>query len=218
MKYDIALEDVQKKFGDQAVLRGINVRFEQGRIHGIIGRNGSGKTVLLKCIAGFIQNYTGRITIGGIDRKKLKMDQLRIGAIIEAPGFVPGYGGYANLKFFAEISGKAKRDEIIKVLQKVGLDPSLRKAVEKYSMGMRQRLGIAQAILEDPPLLLLDEPMNGLDNAGVQDMRALFRSLQEAGKTILLSSHNPLDIEALCDTVYEIDAGNLTCIRADPAP
>ena len=132
-----------------------------------------------------------------------------IGAIIEAPGFLPNYSGYKNLRFLANIRRKIGKEEILNVLKTVGLDPESRKHVGKYSLGMRQCLGIAQAIMEDLEILILDEPMNGLDNAGVQDIRALLLELKAQGKTILLASHNHEDIVALCDTVHEMDGGVL---------
>ena len=213
MNYDIQLNKAQKRFGDKVIFREVSARFDGGQIHGIIGRNGSGKTVLLKCIAGFIQDYTGQITIGGVERKKIRIDQIPIGAIIEAPGFVSGYSGFQNLKFLADVRGRIGAEAIRAAMETVGLDPKSRKHVEKYSMGMRQRLGIAQALMEDPPLLLLDEPMNGLDNKGVKEMRQVFKQQRGLGKTILMSSHNPQDIEELCDTVYEMDGGVLSRIR-----
>ena len=132
-----------------------------------------------------------------------------IGAIIEAPGFLPNYSGYKNLRFLANIRRKIGKEEILNVLKTVGLDPESRKHVSKYSLGMRQRLGIAQAIMENPDILILDEPMNGLDNTGVQDIRTLLLELKAQGKTILLASHNREDISVLCDTVHEMDGGRL---------
>ena len=198
------------QFGNFTALKDVNISFERNKIHGIVGRNGSGKTVLFKCICGLINNYTGSITINGLDRKKLKTEKMGIGMIIESPGFVNGYSGYRNLRFLADIRHTIGKAEICKAITMVGLDPASRKHVEKYSLGMRQRLGIAQAIMESPEILILDEPMNGLDNNGVNDMRMLFKQLCNQGKTLILASHNPLDIEALCDTVCEMDAGVLT--------
>ena len=212
MGCEILLEKVNKKYGSQTVLCDVSARFEPGKIYGIIGRNGSGKTVLLKCIAGFIQDYSGRITIDGTDRKKIPIDSLLIGAIIETPGFVRGYSGFQNLKFLANVRHRIQNDAIRAAMESVGLDPKSRKHVNKYSMGMRQRLGIAQALMENPPLFLLDEPMNGLDNQGVREIRELFKQLRAQGNTLLMASHNPLDIEELCDKVYEMDQGRLAPI------
>lgn len=205
----IEVQNVVKRFRDQVVLKNVSISFEKGQIHGIVGRNGSGKTVLFKCICGLMHPEEGVILVNG-KRVGRDVDMPEdIGAIIEAPGFLPNYSGYKNLRFLANIRRKIGKEEILNVLKTVGLDPESRKHVGKYSLGMRQRLGIAQAIMEDPEILILDEPMNGLDNAGVQDIRALLLELKAQGKTILLASHNHEDIAALCDTVHEMDGGVL---------
>ena len=209
MKNCIEVQNVVKRFRDQVVLKNVSISFEKGKIHGIVGRNGSGKTVLFKCICGLMHPEEGVILVNG-KRVGRDVDMPEdIGAIIEAPGFLPNYSGYKNLRFLANIRRKIGKEEILNVLKTVGLDPESRKHVGKYSLGMRQRLGIAQAIMEDPEILILDEPMNGLDNAGVQDIRALLLELEAQGKTILLASHNHEDIAALCDTVHEMDGGVL---------
>ena len=209
METCIEVQNVVKRFRDQVVLKNVSISFEKGKIHGIVGRNGSGKTVLFKCICGLMHPEEGVILVNG-KRVGRDVDMPEdIGAIIEAPGFLPNYSGYKNLRFLANIRRKIGKEEILNVLKTVGLDPESRKHVGKYSLGMRQRLGIAQAIMEDPEILLLDEPMNGLDNAGVQDIRALLLELKAQGKTILLASHNHEDIAALCDTVHEMDGGVL---------
>ena len=209
MENCIEVQNVVKRFRDQVVLKNVSISFEKGRIHGIVGRNGSGKTVLFKCICGLMHPEEGVILVNG-KRVGRDVDMPEdIGAIIEAPGFLPNYSGYKNLRFLANIRRKIGKEEILNVLKTVGLDSESRKHVGKYSLGMRQRLGIAQAIMEDPEILILDEPMNGLDNAGVQDIRALLLELKAQGKTILLASHNHEDIAALCDTVHEMDGGVL---------
>ena len=209
METCIEVQNVVKRFRDQVVLKNVSISFEKGRIHGIVGRNGSGKTVLFKCICGLMHPEEGVILVNG-KRVGRDVDMPEdIGAIIEAPGFLPNYSGYKNLRFLANIRRKIGKEEILNVLKTVELDPESRKHVGKYSLGMRQRLGIAQAIMEDPEILILDEPMNGLDNAGVQDIRALLLELKAQGKTILLASHNHEDIAALCDTVHEMDGGVL---------
>ena len=209
METCIEVQNAVKRFRDQVVLKNVSISFEKGKIHGIVGRNGSGKTVLFKCICGLMHPEEGVILVNG-KRVGRDVDMPEgIGAIIEAPGFLPNYSGYKNLRFLANIRRKIGKEEILNVLKTVGLDPESRKHVGKYSLGMRQRLGIAQAIMEDPEILILDEPMNGLDNAGVQDIRALLLELKAQGKTILLASHNHEDIAALCDTVHEMDGGVL---------
>ena len=205
----ISIKDVSKSYRREAVLKHVTVDFEEGLIHGLIGRNGSGKTVLLKCIAGLTTPDSGAIFVNGMRiGKDIEMPE-SLGAIVETPGFLPNHSGFKNLQFLAEIRNTIGAEEIQRAMQRVGLDPDSKKWVGQYSLGMRQRLGIAQAIMEDPDLLLLDEPMNGLDNTGVKQMRRLLLRLCDEGKTIIIASHNPLDIDHLCDTVHEMDAGEL---------
>lgn len=208
----ITLKHVSKSFGREVILSDVNATFATGGIHGLVGRNGSGKTVLLKCIAGLTPVSEGVIRVNG---KRVGRDvemPPSLGAIIETPGFLPAYSGYRNLKFLADIRRVAGPEEIRRAMERVGLNSKSPKWVSKYSLGMRQRLGIAQAIMEDPKLLILDEPMNGLDNDGVKAMRRLFWQLRQEGKTILLASHNPLDIDRLCDTVWQMDKGVLKAL------
>ena len=209
MEYKIEIRNAEKNFKDMKVLDQVSLAFEPGKIHGIIGRNGSGKTVLFKCICGFLKLDRGEILVDGKKIGKEIETPEHMGIIIENPGFLPSYSGYYNLNFLAMINKKIGKNEILKAIERVGLDPKSKKHVGKYSMGMRQRLGIAQAIMENPELLILDEPMNGLDNQGVQDIRKLLLELKEEGKTILLASHNREDISVLCDTVTEIDHGKI---------
>lgn len=205
----IVLTDVVKKFKEHTTLNGISAEFERGKIHGIIGRNGSGKTVMMKCICGLMHPDSGTVSVNGkLVGKDVDIAE-GVGAIIEAPGFLPDYSGYRNLKFLADINGKIGKNEVINALKTVGLDPNSSKPVGKYSLGMRQRLGLAQAIMENPDILILDEPMNGLDRKGVENMRALLLELKSDGKTILLCSHSSEDIEVLCDTVREMEDGRL---------
>lgn len=183
---------------------------EKGMIHGIVGRNGSGKTLLMKCICGFIHPTEGKISVNG-KRIGKEMDFIdNAGIIIEIPGFIPYYSGYKNLKILADIQGKINREQIRLAMQQVGLDSESKKRVGTYSLGMKQRLGIAQAIMEDPEIIILDEPFNGLDKQGVIEIRQFLLSLKQQNKTILLSSHNEQDIEILCDTVIEMDHGKIT--------
>ena len=195
------------------ILKDISVHFERGKIHGLIGRNGSGKTMLMKCICGFVKPTAGEILVDG---KRIGKDcdfPQNAGIIIETPGVIPYYSGYKNLKLLADLRGKISREDIRKTMEKVGLNPDLKRHVRKYSLGMRQRLGLAQAIMENPDLLVLDEPMNGLDKDGVADMRQYLLDLKSQGKTILIASHSAEDIDILCDTVCEMDKGRLTKIR-----
>lgn len=212
MNCSIVIENVCKRFKDNLVLDRVNLQIEEGTICGLIGRNGSGKTVLMKCICGLMPLTSGKITVQGQIVGKDAEIPKSIGVIIETPGFLPAYSGYSNLKFLADISGKADKAAIRKAIQSVGLDPDSKKHVGKYSLGMRQRLGLAQAIMENPDILILDEPMNGLDKDGVRDMRQYLLDLKANGKTILIASHSAEDIDVLCDTVYEIDKGKLSAL------
>lgn len=195
------------------ILKDISVHFERGKIHGLIGRNGSGKTMLMKCICGFVKPTSGEITVDGMRIGKDCDFPKNAGIIIETPGFIPYYSGYKNLKLLADLRGKISREDIRKMMEKVGLNPDLKRHVRKYSLGMRQRLGLAQAIMENPDLLVLDEPMNGLDKDGVADMREYLLDLKSQGKTILIASHSAEDIDILCDTVCEMDKGELEKVR-----
>ena len=188
------------------------MQWAAGKIHGIIGRNGSGKTVLFKCICGFMAPTSGTIRVNGQAVQPSAAQD--IGIIIEDPGFIQSMNASRNLKLLASIRRKISDDEIRSAIARVGLDPASKQHVGKFSLGMRHRLGIAQAFMEHPPLMILDEPMNGLDKHGVQEIRTLLHQLcDKEGVTILMSSHYAEDIEALCDTVCEMDGGVLTQIR-----
>ena len=209
----IQVERLSKSFGSETVVKDVSRAFEAGMIHGIVGNNGSGKTVLMKCICGFMIPSAGRVLVDGKEIGKDVDFPADTGIIIETPGFLPGVSGLKNLEFLASLKRKIKKDRIRETIRRVGLDPDSKKPVGKYSLGMRQRLGLAQAIMEDPKLLILDEPMNGLDKHGVADMRTLIASLRDEGKTIILASHNQTDIDMLCDTICEMDDGVMTRIK-----
>ena len=202
----IQLTNISKTFGKQTVLQPLTMGFEEGMIHGIIGRNGSGKTVLMKMILGILQPTTGTVIVGD---KRIGKDvdfPESAGAIIETIEFIPYMSAYQNLADIAAMRGNLSKTQIKEVLEMVGLGNVGRKHVSKFSMGMRQRLAIAQAVMESPKLLILDEPMNGMDEKGVEEMRRIL-ARKAAGTTIILSSHNIEDIRILCDQVYRIDAG-----------
>ena len=209
----IEINNLEKQFKNKLVLKNINMKFFKVKIYGIIGRNGSGKTVLLKCNCGFLRPTSGHVSVNHkIIGQDIDFPQ-KLGFIIETPGFLMNYSGYKNLKYLASIKKEIDDIAIKEAMELVGLDPEDKKHVGKYSLGMRQRLGIAQAIREKPDILILDEPMNGLDKSGVEEMRKLFLKIQSEGKLILLTSHNKEDIDVLCDEVYEMDMGNLMRIR-----
>ena len=204
---------VNKYFGDEHVLKDVSHTFEKGKIHGIVGNNGSGKTVLMKCVCGFLKPDSGVIYVNHKQVGKETDFPEDIGIIIETPGFLPHLSGTQNLKILASLQKKANALTIRTVLEQVGLDLDMKKPVGKYSLGMRQRLGFAQALMEDPSLLILDEPLNGLDKHGVVHIRNVIKGLRAEGKTVILASHNQVDIDELCDTVCEMDAGVLTVVR-----
>lgn len=209
----IELEKVSRRFGQEEVLKELTWSLEAGQVYGIVGNNGSGKTVLMKCICGFLPVTSGVIKVGGRQIGKDVDFPEGLGVIIETPGFLTGLSGKRNLEILAELRGQLGEEEICQVLEKVGLDPSMKKPVGKYSLGMRQRLGIAQAIMEDPEFLILDEPFNGLDHRGAAEIRKILLEQKEQGKTILLASHNGEDIRILCDRVLEMDGGVMREVR-----
>jgi ABC-2 type transport system ATP-binding protein len=215
MDIAISVQHVYKDFRGDAVLTDVTHDFEAGKIHGVVGNNGSGKTVLFKCVCGFMFPSKGRILVHGeeVGGKRDFPDDM--GIIIESPGFLLQYSGLKNLEILASLKKKIGTREIAQTIRRVGLDPALKKPVGKYSLGMRQRLGIAQAIMENPRLMILDEPMNGLDKRGVADIRQLLKGLRGEGRTIILASHNAADIDELCDTVCEMDGGVLTVVRSE---
>ena len=209
----VSVKNLTKKFKEAVVLDNVSVDFETGKVHGLIGRNGSGKTMLMKCICGIVPPTSGEIFVNEQRIGKDTDIPKNVGVIIETPGFIPNYSAYNNLKFLAILNKKIGKAEIRNAIGSVGLNPDDKKHVGKFSLGMRQRLGLAQAIMEDPDLFILDEPMNGLDKDGVKDMRQYLLDLKEKGKTILIASHSAEDIDILCDTVCEMDKGRLERIR-----
>ena len=206
---NIKVKDVCKYFGKTQVLDHVNMECRQGEITGIIGRNGAGKTVLFKIICGLLSLDSGEILINGIKRERQADVLPSVGIIIEEPAFLKNYSGIKTLEYLYTINNKNNRRYLESNMEKVGLDPKSKKHVGKYSMGMRQRLAIAQSIMEEPEFLILDEPFNGLDSHGVNEMRELFLELKKRGKVILIASHNSEDINILCDNVYSMESGIL---------
>lgn len=205
----IRVEGLSLTIKNVTILSDINFSVRQGEIAGLVGRNGCGKTMLMKCITGFVKATKGKVFF---DENVIGEDvdfPKSTGIIIEAPGFVPYYSGMKNLMELAALQGKIGKKEVEEVLKKVGLYEERNKPVQKYSLGMRQRLGIAQALMENPDTLILDEPMNGLDNECVMLIRGILLDLKRQGKTILLVSHNKEDIGVLCDKIYEMDKGKI---------
>lgn len=205
----IEVSNVSKKYKDKMLVEDVSFTVEKGEILGIVGLNGSGKTVLLKCICGLMDYSAGSIKVDGKIIGKDCEYPKNMGVIIETPGFLPYHSGYKNLEYLASLRKKITKQDIKDVLVKVGLDGEEKKLVSKYSLGMRQRLGIAQAIMENPELLILDEPMNGLDKEGIVEVRKLLLDMKSEGKTMIVTSHNEEDIKVLCDKVIEMDKGRV---------
>ena len=205
----IEVSGVSKKYKDRMLVDDVSFTVEKGEILGIVGLNGSGKTVLLKCICGLMDYSGGTLTVNGKVIGKDCEYPANMGVIIETPGFLPYHSGYKNLEYLASLRKKISKQDIKDVLVKVGLAGEEKKLVAKYSLGMRQRLGIAQAIMENPELLILDEPMNGLDKDGIAEVRKLLLEMKAEGKTMIITSHNEEDIKVLCDKVVEMDKGKM---------
>lgn len=211
----IEINDLSLNIKGHKILSRVNMSMTEGNIYGLVGSNGSGKTMLMKCICGFVRPTSGAVIVHD-EMIGRDVDYIRdAGVIIETPGFITYYSGMKNLKMLSEISGKSDAAEIREAMEICGLNPDLKLPVKKYSLGMRQRLGIAQAIMEDPSILILDEPMNGLDKDGVETIRKLLIKMRDEGKLILLASHNREDIDILCDEVYEVEKGKVAFIKPD---
>ncbi|MEG0013579.1 MAG: ABC transporter ATP-binding protein [Cellulosilyticaceae bacterium] len=214
MESYIKFENISKRFKQEQVLKDINFELEKGKIYGFVGRNGSGKTVIFKLLTGLLRPTEGNIYINEINMTKSKRFPESIGVLIETPGFIPHYSGLKNLKVLNSLSKeKADVQKVKDSMKLVGLDADNNKPVKTYSLGMKQKLGIAQAIMNKPKLLILDEPMNGLDEQSVGRMREFFQNLKQNKEvTILLASHNKEDIQILCDKLFYIDNGVITAV------
>lgn len=236
----IRIHNLSKVYGQNTILKNISIQFDDGHIYGLVGANGCGKTTLMRCICGFSQPTSGYVVVNGclVGNKAVlrRNPQLResanppyqtladfapsTGVIIESPGFLNHETGLRNLLLLADMSGRAGRADARRAMTMLGLDPDEKKPVGKYSLGMRQRLGFAQAFMENPDVLLLDEPFNAMDKTAMAEVHALLQTLKAQGKTILLASHSAADIEKACDVVYEMENGQMNRIdqRESPAP
>ncbi len=201
----IELKNISKQFAGQSVLDDVSLAIERGTTVGLVGANGSGKSVLFKTICGITKADTGSVIVEGVKLGDKSDFPSNMGVLINAPGFIGIYSGFKNLKFLANIRGIINDNQIREAMRKVGLDPENKTKVDNYSLGMKQKLGLAQAIMENQEILVLDEPFNALDFQTYNDVKEIIRLLQAEGKTILLTSHNYEDIEQLCDVVYIID-------------
>ena len=206
----IEVENYSKIIKKKPVLKNISLQLEQGKIYGFVGHNGSGKTMLFRAICGFIRPSQGSVKI--LDKRITLNEALPVdvGLILETPGFIPNYTGFQNLEYLASIKNKTTPEQIRSALDKIGLTDAKDEKVKKYSLGMKQKLAIAQAFMEGQELLILDEPTNGLDKESVKRFREIMVDLRNQGKTILIASHNDADIQYLSDEIYELNDGLLS--------
>ena len=209
MFVNIKIENYTQKIKKDIILNDINLHLKENKIYGFVGRNGSGKSILFKGICGLLNISNGKIIIKGKEIGKDIDFYDNLGAVLDGAGFLPNLSSFDNLKLLASIRNKISDSDIKSALNKVGLDPNDKKKYKKYSLGMKQKLALAQAIMENPELLILDEPFNGLDSYSVKDIREMLIDYKKEGKTILISSHIKEDIDILCDEVYELDRGNI---------
>lgn len=205
----IIVDNLTLVLGKRTILDHIHAEFPSGQIHGLVGRNGSGKTMLMKCISGFVRPTNGSVTIDGMPVGGSGAFPASMGILIETPGFLPYVSGFRNLTMLAQLRNQINASQVRRAMELVGLDSGLKLPVKKYSLGMRQRLGLAQALMETPDILLLDEPFNGLDKDGMASMRAFLKEYCTSDRTILLASHSAEDIAILCNTVWEMERGVL---------
>lgn len=205
----IIVDNFSKTTKEKVILSHINLELNPNKIYGFVGHNGSGKSMLFKAICGFVKGNNGKILVNGYEIGKEIDFPDETGILIEEPGFLPNLSGFKNLRLLADIQNKINDNKIYDFIKSVGLDPNDKRPVKKYSLGMRQRLGIAQALMENPKLIILDEPMNGLDDEGVEIIRNLILKFKSVDTIILLASHNKEDIEILCDEVFKLSNGKL---------
>lgn len=202
MEKVIKLEGINKKFGDKEIYKGLNLEVEKGQTVGFVGENGCGKSVLFQIISGLTKVDCGKVSVNGKALGEKNDFADNVGILINEPGYIEYISGYENLKLLAEIKNIIGKKEIIEAMMKVGLDPKDKTPVKKYSMGMKQKLGIAQAIMEGQEVVILDEPYNALDFKTNKDVTEVLKELKTEGKTVLLSSHQHEYLEKLCDVIY----------------
>nr|KEI06313.1 bacitracin transport ATP-binding protein BcrA [Clostridium sp. K25] len=211
-KHIIKVENLSKEIDCNVIFDNINLNISEGTICGIVGINGSGKSMLLKAISGLVYGSSGTIKVFDTIIHNGKFPE-NFGVLLDSPGLLPQYSAFDNLKILASINNVITDNQIKDTLKLVGLNPDDKRPTKKYSLGMKQKVGIAQALMEKPKLLLLDEPMNALDEKSILHMRELILNLKKQKVTIVLTSHNKDDIDILCDKVYKIDSGKLTLVE-----
>ena len=206
----IECKNLKKQVKNKIIVENISFSINKGDIVGLLGPNGAGKTTIIKLILGLIKISEGTVFINGYNIETDFVKAIdKVGAIVESPDLYMYLSGYDNLKITANNYKNISKNRILEVAKIVGLENRIKDKVSTYSLGMRQRLGIAQAIMEDPDILILDEPMNGLDNEGVEDVRTILTGLKEKGKTVIIASHNKEDIDILCDKVWNLEHGQM---------
>lgn len=204
---EVSVNHLNLSIKGKCILDDITFSMQSGQIYGLSGRNGSGKTMLLKCVCGYLKPSSGEVLIDGTRFDNNEKIKQKIGIIIENPGFLEEYTAYYNLKILSTIGKKLTKEEIYAIMAKVGLKGVEKQKVKKYSLGMKQRLAFAQAIMENQDFLVLDEPTNGIDKDGLQMIRSVLLDMKSKGKIVLLASHNKEDIQLLCDEIYKIEDG-----------
>lgn len=214
----ISIENISKKIQGATVLDNVNLRMESGNIYGLLGRNGSGKTMLMRAICGLIRPTEGKIMIDGAQQWKDFSFPSDLGMLIETPTFLPEFTGFENLEMLSSIRKKASRNDIRDTIARVGLMPDDKRITRKYSLGMRQRLGIACAIMEHPQLLVLDEPFNGLDVNGYELVKNIILEEKRKGTLIILACHSREDLEDLSDVIFKVEQGRFSLYngKCDP--
>lgn len=205
----IEIKEVSKKIDDNYILENISLSLDKGKIYGFIGRNGSGKTMLFNVICGFVKPTSGSVIINNIDINEKDIFPKNVRALLDGPKFLPFLSGYQNLELLASINNTTGREEILDSLKEVNLLNQKDKLYSKYSLGMKQKLGIAQVLMENPDIMIFDEPFNGLDYESASKIRNILSDLRDKGKLILIATHIREDIENLCDKVYKMEDGKI---------
>ena len=205
----LEMKDISKKIGEDYVLREINLSMDKGRIYGLQGKNGCGKSMLMRVICGLVLPTEGKVVIDGEELGKDISFPRSIGVLIEKPGFLDSYSGYQNLKMLASIQGRIKEEEILKAIHRVGLEDAMHKKYRKYSLGMKQKLGIAAAILERPDIVILDEPANALDEKSEEKLWKIVKEEKERGALVIVSCHTSEILETVTDKIFRMDGGKI---------
>lgn len=206
---NLIAENVSKYIGKKKILDNINLELESGKVYGFVGRNGSGKTMLFRALSGLMKSDSGRIVYNNQELHKEIQILPDLGIVIENAGLYPEFSGYKNLKLLADLQHKIGDEQIIEAIRRVGLNPDDKRPVRKYSLGMKQRIIIAQAIMESPSVLMLDEPTNAIDENGVKELRNIIQEEKEKGALVLIASHNKEDIRILADSVVYMSEGKI---------